>query len=77
MATSRGPFAKRQKELARLEKQKEKRARRLEAKVRPTEPGAVPEGEDPDLAGIQLGPQPRPDDPLSDDDSPEEDPGEG
>jgi hypothetical protein len=69
MATSRGPFAKRQKELARREKQKEKQARRLEAKDRPKEPGVLQDGEDPDLAGIQLGPQPPveelfPDDPL-------------
>lgn len=62
MATSRGPFAKRQKELARREKQKEKQARRLEAKTRPDELGAAPEGEDPDIAGIQLGPQPTEDD---------------
>jgi hypothetical protein len=67
MATSRGPFAKRQKELARREKQKEKQARRLEAKDRPAEPGDIPDGEDPDLAGIQLGPQPPADDPFSDD----------
>lgn len=59
MATSRGPFAKRQKELARREKQKEKQARRLEAKDRPAD--ALPDGEDPDLAGIKLGPQPPPD----------------
>ena len=66
MATSRGPFAKRQKELARREKQKEKQARRLEAKDRPAEAGPLADGEDPDLVGIQLGPQPPPDDALSD-----------
>jgi len=66
MATSRGPFAKRQKELARREKQKEKQARRLEAKDRTAEAGDLPEGVDPDLAGIRLGPQPPPDDPLTD-----------
>jgi len=64
MATSRGPFAKRQKELARREKQKEKQARRLEAKDRPADAEALPEGEDPDLAGIQLGPQPPPEEAL-------------
>jgi len=64
MATSRGPFAKRQKELARREKQKEKQARRLEAKDRPADADALPDGEDPDLAGIQLGPQPPPDEAL-------------
>jgi len=73
MATSRGPFAKRQKELARREKQKEKQARRLEAKDRPAEPGALPEGEDPDIAGIQLGPQPVPDEPLPDELPPRKD----
>jgi hypothetical protein len=73
MATSRGPFAKRQKELARREKQKEKQARRLEAKDRPAEPGALPEGEDPDIAGIQLGPQPPADEAPPDDVSPGDD----
>jgi hypothetical protein len=72
MATSRGPFAKRQKELARREKQKEKQARRLEAKTRPAEDGSPPEGEDPDIAGIRLGPQPAPDE-LSDDETPPRD----
>jgi hypothetical protein len=66
MATSRGPFAKRQKELARREKQKEKQARRLEAKERPADANALPEGEDPDIAGIRLGPQPPPEDELDD-----------
>jgi hypothetical protein len=73
MATSRGPFAKRQKELARREKQKEKQARRLEAKERTAEPGSVPEGEDPDIAGIQLGPQPSPDETLPDENPPRKD----
>jgi hypothetical protein len=67
MATSRGPFAKRQKELARREKQREKQARRLEAKDRPAGTGVLPEGEDPDIAGIRLGPQPPLDDALPDD----------
>jgi hypothetical protein len=73
MATSRGPFAKRQKELARREKQKEKQARRLEAKERPAEADAAPDGEDPDIAGIQLGPQPLPDELLPDDKPPTND----
>lgn len=72
MATSRGPFAKRQKELARREKQKEKQARRLEVKDRPDDADGLPEGEDPDLAGIQLGPQPPPDDGLPDETLPSE-----
>lgn len=74
MATSRGPFAKRQKELARREKQKEKQARRLEAKDRPADPDALPGGEDPDLAGIQLGPQPPPEEALPGDTVPHEKP---
>jgi hypothetical protein len=73
MATSRGPFAKRQKELARREKQKEKQARRLEAKDRPAEPDALLDGEDPDIAGIRLGPQPPPEDALPDDLPPQDD----
>jgi hypothetical protein len=67
MATSRGPFAKRQKELARREKQKEKQARRLEAKDRPAERDGLLDGEDPDIAGIRLGPQPPLDEDLPDD----------
>lgn len=66
MAMTRGPFAKRQKELARREKQKEKLARRLEAKDRGEDGVALAEGEDPDIAGIRLGPQPREDE-LGDD----------
>lgn len=66
MAMTRGPFAKRQKELARREKQKEKLARRLEAKERGAGETAPPEGEDPDIAGIRLGPQPRDEDVLED-----------
>jgi hypothetical protein len=62
MAMTRGPFAKRQKELARREKQKEKLARRLEAKERTGDDAAVADGEDPDIAGIRLGPQPPADD---------------
>jgi len=72
MATSRGPFAKRQKELARREKQKEKQARRLEAKEKPADAEGLPEGEDPDIAGIKLGPQPRPDDDTDDEIPPAE-----
>jgi hypothetical protein len=68
MATSsRGPFVKRQKELARQERQKEKQARRLEAKARKATASAEASDGDPDLAGIRLGPQPSPDDPSPDD----------
>ena len=70
MATFRGPFAKRQKEMARQEKQKEKQARRLEAKERAAAAGEPQDGEDPDLAGIQLGPQPPQDDASPDEAAP-------
>lgn len=57
-----GP-TKRQKELHRLEKRKEKEARRELRKREKEERDAnrLP-GEDPDLAGIVPGPQPRPED---------------
>lgn len=50
---------KRQKELARREKQKEKAERRAQRQSERKDPN-VPEGEDPDIAGIIPGPQPRP-----------------
>jgi hypothetical protein len=56
-------MSKRQKELARKEKNKEKDVRREQRKKekseRPNEPGQ--EGVDPDIAGIIPGPQPLPD----------------
>lgn len=52
-------FMKRQKELARLEKQKEKAAKKQQKKGEERPRGA--DGEDPDLAGIVPGPQPIPD----------------
>ena len=56
----RATFAKRQKEIARQERQKDKLARRAERKeVKETE-GPRIEGEDPDIAGIIPGPQPLP-----------------
>lgn len=69
---SRGPFAKRQKELARIERQREKQAKKLEAKERKAAEAGAAQGEDPDLAGIQLGPQPRPDEVEGEGDSEEE-----
>ena len=59
---TRSSFEKRQKELARQARQKEKQARRLSARQKDgagesdTADAAVTE--DPDLAGIVLGPQP-------------------
>ena len=52
-------FMKRKKELARHEKQKKKAARRLERKEEKPTGGQRPEGEDPDIAGIRPGPQPK------------------
>ena len=58
---SRPTFQKREKEKARLEKQKEKELRRLELKERKVDPAtAFVDGEDPDIAGIRPGPQPLP-----------------
>jgi hypothetical protein len=54
---------KRAREKAQQERQKEKHQRRLEAKERKGSPLAAGSsgGEDPDIAGIRPGPQPRPD----------------
>jgi hypothetical protein len=56
---TRSTFAKRQKELARLARNKDKQAKRLEKKAE-AEAGAATDAttEDPDLIGIKLGPQP-------------------
>lgn len=66
MATkSRSTFKKRQKELARQQKQQDKLGRRVQRKKeredRPVEDSG---GDDPDIAGIVPGPQPLPDDEL-------------
>jgi len=57
---SRATFKKRQKEMLRQQRQRDKAARRLESRERPAEPRVHLEGEDPDIAGIQPGPQPLP-----------------
>ena len=63
---TRSSFEKRQKELARQARLKEKQARRLDARQKKAEeeadPTAAETAEDPDLAGIVLGPQPPADD---------------
>ena len=62
MAKSSRPTAqKRQREKARIERQKEKDARRAENRERRNAAGPRAEGEDPDIAGIRPGPQPLPD----------------
>jgi len=56
-------FQKRQKEMARQQRQQDKMARRMQKKKEREESEAtgIP-GEDPDIAGIQPGPQPPLDD---------------
>jgi hypothetical protein len=58
---SRPTFQKREKEKARVQKQKDKESRRLESKERRQNAPKEIGGEDPDIAGIRPGPQPLPD----------------
>ncbi len=55
---SRPTMMKRARERARAEKQKEKAARRLERAQQNTERTSAPDGVDPDIAHIRVGPQP-------------------
>ncbi|MGH9841095.1 MAG: hypothetical protein ACREEM_20265, partial [Blastocatellia bacterium] len=57
---SRPTFQKREKEKARLEKQKEKELRRLELRGLKADQATALSDEDPDIAGIRPGPQPLP-----------------
>jgi hypothetical protein len=57
---SRPTQNKRARERARQEKQKDKAARRLEAKARKAQTPGAAGGEDPDIAGIVPGPQASP-----------------
>jgi len=58
---SRPTFKKRQKEIARQQKAREKMNRRLEKKEEAeSTPPVLAGDEDPDIAGIQPGPQPLP-----------------
>jgi hypothetical protein len=57
---SRQTFQKREKEKARVMKQKDKETRRLESKVRKASITTAIGDEDPDIAGICPGPQPLP-----------------
>ena len=52
-------FKKRQKEAARREKQQKKVALRMERRSERTGVGKRLQGEDPDIAGIVPGPQPK------------------
>jgi hypothetical protein len=57
---SKQTFQKREKEKARVQKRKDKEARRLESKALKSNITAVIGDEDPDIAGIRPGPQPLP-----------------
>lgn len=52
-------FLKRQKELARQKRKREKAARRQERKEEKARRAPPRDGEDPDIAGILPGPQPK------------------
>lgn len=64
---SRPTISKRQREQARIAKQKDKAARRAEKATRPKSLDGTPEGVDPDIAGIRPGPQPPADWQIEDD----------
>ena len=55
---TRPTAAKREREKALNERRKEKEARRRDAKERKATAPDAPDGEDPNIAGIKLGPQP-------------------
>jgi hypothetical protein len=55
---SRPTITKRQREQARITKQKDKAARRAERGRRDPNAASTPDGVDPDIADIQPGPQP-------------------
>jgi len=56
----RATFAKRQKEIARQERAREKAAKRVERKETKGKQDRLPGETDPDIAGIVPGPQPLP-----------------
>ncbi|MPZ18152.1 MAG: hypothetical protein GEV06_09605 [Luteitalea sp.] len=60
MARSRPTQLKRERERARMDRQRQKAARRQATKVRRSEAPAREGDEDPDIAGIRPGPQPLP-----------------
>ena len=57
---TRAAAHKRAREKAQQQRQKDKQQRRLEARERKDSGDAAGSKEDPDIAGIQPGPQPRP-----------------
>ena len=65
----RATFAKRQKEIARQERAREKAAKRVERKDTKVKPDRLA-SDDPDIAGIVPGPQPLPYDLLDEEEQP-------
>jgi hypothetical protein len=63
----RATFAKRQKEIARQERAREKAAKRVERKETRVKVDRAAADQDPDIAGIVPGPQPLPYDLLDED----------
>jgi len=61
---SRSTFMKRQKEMARQQRAQDKFARRLQRKSERQDSEGKPAEEDPDIAGIIPGPQPRTDEEI-------------
>ena len=57
---SKPTFQKREREKARIQRQKDKEVRRLETRERKANTIPRPGDEDPDIAGIRPGPQPLP-----------------
>jgi hypothetical protein len=58
MNKSRPTFLKREREKNKRERQQMKSARRAEVSAQKSAAPDRPDGEDPDIAGIRLGPQP-------------------
>jgi hypothetical protein len=67
----RATFAKRQKEIARQERAREKATKRVERKETWVKPDRKSAEEDPDIAGIVPGPQPLPYDLLDEEIEPQ------
>ena len=57
---SKPTFQKKERERARMQRQKDKEARRIEARERKAAETPRLDDEDPDIAGIRPGPQPLP-----------------
>ncbi|HEY3381579.1 MAG TPA: hypothetical protein VGK32_07415 [Vicinamibacterales bacterium] len=58
MTKPKPTFLKREREKAKRERQQKKSARRAEVSARKAAAPEHTDGEDPDIAGIRLGPQP-------------------